>query len=70
MKPTVEDILKIKPGKSKTFICESYKECLGAKSLAVYVKKAHCPSGVLKYSTSIDDDANAITIVAIKEENA
>lgn len=66
MKPTVEDILRIKPGKFRTFVCDTYKQCLAAKSLAVYVKKAHHPNGVLKYSTSIDEDANAITITAIK----
>ena len=36
MKVTVEDILKIRPGRTKTFILESPNECHSAKSLVGY----------------------------------
>lgn len=39
MKVTVEDILKIRPGKTKTFILGNPRECHSAVSLVCYVKK-------------------------------
>lgn len=65
MKVTVEDILKIKPGKTKTFILSSPKECHSARSLVGYVKKTQRPSEVKDYTTTLDWDSNSISITAI-----
>lgn len=65
MKVTVEDILKIKPGKTKTFILGSPKECHSAVSLVCYVKKVRKPSDISNYTTTTDWNSNSISITAI-----
>lgn len=65
MKVTVEDILKIRPGKTKTFILGSPKDCHSAVSLVCYVKKMRKPADVANYSTSTDWESNSISITAI-----
>lgn len=65
MKVTVEDILKIRPGKTKTFILGTPSECHSAKSLVGYVKKVRKPADVSDYSTSTDWESNSISITAI-----
>ena len=66
MRVTVEDIKKIKAGKSKTFIVESPDAVNCAKSLASYVKKYRkMPHGVAGYTCTTNVDVNAITITAI-----
>lgn len=65
MKVTVEDILKIRPRRTKTFILESPKECHSAKSLVSYVKKVRKPADVSDYTTVTDWDSNSVSITAI-----
>ncbi len=65
MKVTVEDILKIRPGRTKTFILESPNECHSAKSLVCYVKKVRKPADVSDYTTATDWDSNSVSITAI-----
>lgn len=65
MKVTVEDILKIRPGKTKTFILEKPKECHSAVSLVCYVKKTKKPADISNYSTTTDWKSNSISITAI-----
>lgn len=64
-KVTVEDILKIRPGKTKTFILENPKECHSAVALVCYVKKTRKPVDILNYSTTTDWESNSISITAI-----
>ena len=45
MKVSVEDIMNIKPGKTKTFILGKPSECHSAKSLVSYVKNVKKPKG-------------------------
>lgn len=65
MKVTVEDILKIRPGKTRTFILSNPRECHSAVSLVCYVKKIRKPVDVSKYTTSTDWETNSISITAI-----
>lgn len=65
MKVTVDEILKIRPGKTKTFILGSSKECHSAVALVCYVKKTRKPSDVANYATSTDWESNSISITAI-----
>lgn len=64
MKPTVDDILKIRPGKAKTFILATPSECHSLRSLIGYVKRVRKPSDVSDYSTSTDWDTNSVTVMA------
>lgn len=65
MKVTVEDILKIKRGKSKTFLLGKPSECHSAISLVGYVKKVRRPLDISDYMTSTDWETNSITITAL-----
>jgi len=65
MKVTVEDILKIRPGKTKTFILGNPRECHSAVSLVCYVKKTRKPADISNYSTTTDWESNSISITAI-----
>lgn len=65
MKVTVEDILKIRRGKSKTFILDRPSDCHTAISLVSYVKKVRKPMDISDYTTATDWKTNAITITAL-----
>ena len=65
MKVTVEDILKIRPGRTKTFIVGSPKGCHSAAALVGYVKKTRKPADISNYSTTTDWESNSISITAI-----
>lgn len=65
MKVTVEDILKIRRGRSKTFALERPSECHSLVSLVGYVKKIRRPSEVSNYKTTTDWDANTVTVTAL-----
>jgi hypothetical protein len=65
MKVTVDEILRIRPGKTKTFILGSPRECHSAVALVCYVKKTRKPSDVGNYTTSTDWESNSISITAV-----
>ena len=54
MKVTKEEVIQIKPGKTKIFICESPLAARNGQALVLnYVKKYFLPKGVSSYTTSI-----------------
>lgn len=65
MKVTVEDILKIRPGRTKTFIVGNPKGCHSAVALVSYVKKTRKPTDISNYSTTTDWESHSISITAI-----
>lgn len=65
MKVTVEEILKIRPGKAKTFVLEHPNECHNAVSLVGYVKRVRKPSDVSNYTTTTDWGSNSVTVMAL-----
>lgn len=65
MKVTVEDILKIRPGRTKTFILGKPNECHSAVSLVGYVKKTRKPADVSNYTTATDWESCSVSITAI-----
>lgn len=64
-KVTVEDILSIKKGHTRTFLLEKASECHNATALVSYVKKVKKPSDIDNYKTTTDWSANAITVMAL-----
>lgn len=67
MAVTVNDILQIKAGKVKPFVCESPRQAKSGQSNVSYVKKFcrdKMPDGVVDYETSIV--GNVLTVTAIK----
>lgn len=69
MNVSKNDIMQIRAGKAKAFVCDTPKAAKSGQSLVSYVKKFcrnEMPSDVSDYETSIDD--NVITIVAIKKD--
>jgi len=65
MKVTVDDILKIKKGKTKTFILDTPNECHSLVSLVGYVKRVRKPIDIQNYTTTTEWSANAVTIMAL-----
>jgi len=65
MKVTVEDIMKIKKGKAKTFILDTPNECHSLVSLVGYVKRVRKPVDIQNYTTTTEWDVNAVTIRAL-----
>jgi hypothetical protein len=64
---TVSDIVQIKAGKAKSFLCDSPRQAKSGQSLVSYVKKYNrdrMPTDVSDYETSIE--GNVLTVVAIK----
>lgn len=70
MKPTVEDIKGIRPGKTKTFLCKDVRECISTKSLLCYVRDMGMPEGVARYTYNIDREQNLINITAVPATEA
>lgn len=71
MKVTKEDIIKIKPGKTKVFVCDSPIAARNGQALVLnYVKKYFCPNGVDTYTTTITENVLTVTAVATPSESA
>ena len=68
MNPTVKDIIGIKPGKLRAFICDSPKSCNSARVLVQHVKRMYMPEGVANYSVHTQWEDNIVVISAIKKE--
>ena len=66
MKVSKKEILSIKPNMSKSFKLNSYKECLSARAYAYQLCKSDPRPGVNRYSVSIDNKTNTITIAALR----
>lgn len=67
MNVTKTDIMQIKAGKAKAFVCESPKGAKSGQSMVSYVKKFcrdEMPSDVADYETSIVE--NVLTVIATK----
>jgi hypothetical protein len=68
MKVTKEEVIQIKPGKTKIFICESPLAARNGQALVLnYVKKYFLPKGVSSYTTSIEGNVLSVTAVAANE---
>lgn len=65
MKVSVKDIVQIRAGTFKTFLCDTKYDCRTAQSLTAYANRYHRPQDVERFSTKIDFDNNAITITAM-----
>jgi len=66
MKVTVNDIINIKPGRTRTFVLDKPSDCHTVASLVSYVKKIRKPADVSDYKTTTDWQSNCVTITAIK----
>ena len=69
MNPTVKDIIVIKPGKSKAFICDSPKGCNSARVQVQHVKRMYMPEGVVNYSVHTQWEDNIVVITAIAKQD-
>ena len=69
MNPTVKDIIVIKPGKLRAFICDSPKGCNGARVKVKNVKRMYRPEGVGNYTVHTQWEDNIIVITAIAKQN-
>jgi hypothetical protein len=69
MRLTVEDIKKIKPGKTKLFILESNAACNTGRTLVYYVRD-YCPcEGISGYTTTVDKEQHILSVTAIAKED-
>ena len=69
MNPTVKDIIGIKPGKLRAFICDSPKGCNSARVQVQHVKRMYMPEGVASYSVHTQWEDNIVVITAIAKQN-
>ena len=69
MNPTVKDIICIKPGKLRAFICDSPKGCNSARVQVQHVKRMYMPEGVANYSVHTQWEDNIVVITAIAKQN-
>ena len=69
MNPTVKDIIGIKPGKLRAFICDSPKGCNSARVQVQHVKRMYMPEGVANYSVHTQWENNIVVITAIAKQN-
>ena len=69
MNPTVKDIIGIKPGKSKAFICDSPKGCNSARVQVQHVKRMYMPEDVENYTVHTQWEDNIVVITAIAKQN-
>lgn len=67
MELTVKDILKIKPGASRTFRLENANKVYSARAIVSYVRRTKQPAGISRYKTHADWESNSITITAVGE---
>ena len=66
MAVSVKDIIQIKAGKAKSFLCDTPKQAKSGQSNVSYVKKFcrdQMPDGVIDYETSIE--GSVLTILAV-----
>ena len=68
MNPTVKDIIGIKPGKSKAFICDSPKGCNSARVQVQHVKRMNKPETVENYTVHTQWEDNIVVITAIAKQ--
>ena len=67
MKVTKEDVIQIKPGEQKIFVCDSPLAARNGQALVLnYVKKYFLPEGVESFKTTISGNVLLVTAVAIK----
>ena len=66
MKVTTEQILKIRPGKTVAFQCESARAMHTVCSLVTRIKRIGMPSGVINYETKKDYNTNILRVHAMK----
>lgn len=65
-----DDILAIKPGRSKAFVLDRPQAVNNAKVMVTYVKNMGLvPDGVATYKVCCDYPANTIVITAVKKED-
>ena len=69
MNPTVKDIIGIKPGKLRAFICGSPKGCNSARVQVQHVKRMYMPEGVANYSVHTQWEDNIVVITAIAKQD-
>ena len=69
MNPTVKDIIGIKPGKLRAFICDRPKACNSARVQVQHVKRMYMPEGVANYSVHTQWEDNIVVITAIAKQN-
>ena len=69
MNPTIKDIIGIKPGKSKAFICDSPKGCNSARVQVQHVKRMYMPEGVENYTVHTQWEDNIVVITAIAKQD-
>lgn len=69
MNPTVKDIIGIKPGKLRAFICDSPKGCNSARVQVQHVKRMYMPEGVVNYSVHTQWEDNIVVITAIAKQD-
>ena len=69
MNPTVKDIIGIKPGKLRAFICDSPKGCNSARVQVQHVKRMYMPEGVANYSVHTQWEDNIVVITAIAKQD-
>jgi len=67
MTVSVNDIIQIKAGKAKAFVCDTPRQAKSGQSTVSYVKK-YCrdkmPSDVVDYETTIE--GSVLTVMAVK----
>ncbi len=69
MNPTVKDIIGIKPGKLRAFICDSPKACNSARVQVQHVKRMYMPESVANYSVHTQWEDNIVVITAIAKQD-
>ena len=69
MNPTVKDIIGIKPGKLRAFICDSPKACNSARVQVQHAKRMYMPEGVANYSVHTQWEDNIVVITAIAKQD-
>ena len=69
MNPTVKDIIGIKPGKLRAFICDSPKACNSARVQVQHVKRMYMPEGVENYTVHTQWEDNIVVITAIAKQD-
>ena len=69
MNPTVKDIIGIKPGKLRAFICDSPKACNSARVQVQHVKRMYMPECVANYSVHTQWEDNIVVITAIAKQD-
>lgn len=65
MKVTKEEVLQIKPGKTKCFVCDTPLAARNGQALVLnYVNRYFLPDGVQRYETEKDNNVLMVTAVA------